>query len=96
MVLEGHSPLRLRGPGLGHPALVEIASAREATPAQIVIAWHVAHRIPIIPKSGHPDRISENFLGAGLELDSEEIARIDALGAATAAPRPPRRSPERS
>ncbi|MFF4605141.1 aldo/keto reductase [Streptomyces sp. NPDC001339] len=85
VVLEGHSPLRPRKPGLGHPTLVEIAAAYEATPAQIVIAWHVAHRIPVIPKSGHPERIFENFLGAELELDAEDITRIDALG--TTAPR---------
>ncbi|MYT32940.1 MULTISPECIES: aldo/keto reductase [unclassified Streptomyces] len=80
VLVAGHSPLRPRKPGLEHPTLVEIADAYEASPAQIVIAWHVAHRIPVIPKSGHPERIFENFLGAQLELDAEAVARIDALG----------------
>ncbi|MFE0100582.1 aldo/keto reductase [Streptomyces sp. NPDC059009] len=85
VVPAGHSPLRLRKPGLGHPALVEIAATYEATVAQIVIAWHVAHRIPVIAKSGHAERIFENVLGAGLDLDAADVARIDALG--TTAPR---------
>ncbi|GAU65889.1 putative oxidoreductase [Streptomyces sp. NBRC 110611] len=80
VLVTGHSPLRPRKPGLAHPTLTEIAAAYEASPAQIVIAWHVAHRIPVIPKSGHPERIFENFLGADLELDAEDVARIDSIG----------------
>ncbi|MER7468131.1 hypothetical protein [Streptomyces sp. NPDC097981] len=38
--------------------------------------------------SGHPERIFENVLGAGLALDAEDVAGIDARG--TAAPRTPR------
>ncbi|MFH8788257.1 aldo/keto reductase [Streptomyces roseoverticillatus] len=86
VVLEGHSPLRPRKPGLAHPAVVEIAAAHGATPAQVVLAWQLAHRIPAIPRSGHPERILENFHATDLDLTPGDIARIDALGKARTRP----------
>ncbi|WP_411127829.1 aldo/keto reductase [Streptomyces sp. x-19] len=80
VVLTGHSPLRPRKPGLDHPVLVQIAAAHDATPAQVIIAWQLAHRIPVIPRSGRPERMAENFHARGLELSAEDIGRIDALG----------------
>ncbi|WP_370417645.1 aldo/keto reductase [Streptomyces sp. QH1-20] len=76
-VLEGHSPLRK--PGLDHPVLTEIAETHNATSAQVVIAWHLAYQVAVIPRSAHPERISSNLHAARLHLAPADIARIDAL-----------------
>ena len=49
VVLEGYSPFKASN--LDDPTLVSIASSHDATTAQIVIAWHVAHDFVVIPKS---------------------------------------------
>jgi 2,5-diketo-D-gluconate reductase A len=77
VVLEGYSPLK--GSRLRHPALVEIAEKYGVTPAQVVLRWHLEHRIPVIPKSGNRQRIVENFSLDGFALSPEEVARIDAI-----------------
>jgi 2,5-diketo-D-gluconate reductase A len=77
VVLEGYSPLK--GSRLRHPTLVEIAKKYGVTPAQVVLRWHLEHRIPIIPKSGNRQRIVENFSLDGFTLTTEEVARIDAI-----------------
>lgn len=77
VVLEGYSPLK--GTRLRDPVLTEIASRYGVTPAQVVLRWHLEHGIPVIPKSGHPERIATNADLFGFSLTGEEIARIDAL-----------------
>ena len=57
----------------------EIAEARGATPAQVVIAWHLAQGFVVIPKSVTPERIVSNLEAAGVELTADDVARIDAL-----------------
>lgn len=76
VVLEGYSPLR--GSRLRDPTLVRIAQRYGVTPAQVVLRWHVEHRIPVIPKSEHPERIAANADLFGFALDADEIAQIDA------------------
>jgi len=64
---------------LENPAVTAIAEAHGATPAQVVLAWHLAHGIVTIPKSVTPSRIVENLAAAELELTADEVAAIDAL-----------------
>lgn len=64
---------------LENPAVTTIAEARGASPAQVVLAWHLAHGIVTIPKSVTPSRIVENLAAVELELTADEIAAIDAL-----------------
>ena len=79
VVLEGYSPFKASN--LDDPTLVSIASSHEATTAQIVIAWHVAHRFVVIPKSVHHERIVANAAGARIELSADELTAIDGLAA---------------
>ena len=79
MVLEGYSPVKASN--LDDPTLAAIASSHDATTAQIVIAWHVAHDFVVIPKSVRQERIVANAAGARIELTAEELAAIDALAA---------------
>jgi diketogulonate reductase-like aldo/keto reductase len=77
VVLEGYSPLKLAR--LGHPVLTGIAERHGVTPAQVVLRWHLEHRIPVIPKSGDRGRIAANFDLFGFTLSPEEVGRIDTL-----------------
>jgi 2,5-diketo-D-gluconate reductase A len=51
------------------------------TAAQVVLRWHLEHRIAVIPKSATPERIRSNFDVFGFSLSPDEITRIDALSA---------------
>ena len=78
IVLEGYSALR--GGTLQHPTIVDIAEHTGSTPAQVIIRWHLQHRVVVIPKSVHPDRIRSNADVAGLRLTDQDMAALDALG----------------
>lgn len=64
---------------LENPVITGIAEAHGASPAQVVLAWHLAHGIVTIPKSVTPSRIVENLATAELELTADEVAAIDDL-----------------
>jgi diketogulonate reductase-like aldo/keto reductase len=76
VVLEGYSPLK--GTRLDGPVLVETAARHQVTPAQVVLRWHLEHRIPVIPKSADPDRLAANLDLFGFSLSADEVARIEA------------------
>jgi 2,5-diketo-D-gluconate reductase A len=76
--LEGYSPLKTTD--LRDQRLVEIADAHGVTPAQVVIRWHLEHRIGVIPKSTSPERIAENFDVFGVELERDDVRALDSLG----------------
>lgn len=57
----------------------EIASAHNATPAQILLAWAVNRGTATIPKSANPGRLRENLAAADIELSDKEMERIRAL-----------------
>ena len=78
IALEGYSALR--GGTLDHPTVRAIAERTGRTPAQVIIGWHLQHRIVVIPKSVHADRIRSNGDVGGLTLTDEDMAALDALG----------------
>ena len=62
-------------------ALDEIASARNAPPSQVALAW-LLHRSPVmlpIPGTSSVAHLEENVVGATLELSDEEVATLDRL-----------------
>ncbi|WP_035758486.1 aldo/keto reductase [Granulicoccus phenolivorans] len=61
------------------PTLTEIAARHDATPAQVMLAWHRQQGRSAIPKSVTPARIAENFASLAVTLSDEELTRIDAL-----------------
>ena len=77
IVLEGYSPFKVSN--LSDPTLVPIASQHEASTAQVIVAWHIAHGFVVIPKSARPDRIVNNAAGARIRLTAEEVTVIDGL-----------------
>ena len=57
----------------------EIARAHDATPAQVALAW-LLQRSPVmlpIPGTGSIGHLEENAAAAELELDEEELARLE-------------------
>ena len=80
VVLEGYSPFKTTD--LRHPVLAEVAGRHGATPAQVVIRWHLDHGVVVIPKSATPERIATNFDVFGFLLDEKDLGRVDALSRA--------------
>jgi 2,5-diketo-D-gluconate reductase A len=78
VILEGYSPFKASN--LEDSTLVRIADAHDATAAQVIVAWHVAHGFVVIPKSVRRERIEANAAGARIELSDDEVAAIDGLG----------------
>ncbi|MFZ1382334.1 MAG: aldo/keto reductase [Scrofimicrobium sp.] len=80
MITEAWSPLGRGRELLDEPVITDIATRLEATPAQVVLAWHMARGVVPIPKSSSLERQVSNFEAQNLELTSEEVAAITSLG----------------
>jgi 2,5-diketo-D-gluconate reductase A len=73
--LEGYSPLRTMN--LNDGRLRRIAEEHGVTPAQVVLRWHLEHRVVVIPKSTNVQRIAENGAIFGFQLSPPEMAELD-------------------
>jgi 2,5-diketo-D-gluconate reductase A len=78
ILTEAWSPLG-QGAILEEPVIGQIASARDRTPAQVVLRWHIQIGNIVIPKSVTPSRIDENFRIFDFELDEDEMDAIAGL-----------------
>ena len=78
IVTQSWAPLG-RAAALQLAPIVQIAERLGATPAQVVIAWHLSHGLSVIPKSQNPGRQRQNFEALQVSLTPEDIAAIDAL-----------------
>ncbi|MBV7282118.1 aldo/keto reductase [Corynebacterium sp. TAE3-ERU30] len=81
IITQSWSPLN-RGEVLEEPVLTEIARAHDATPAQVVLAWHRAIGALAIPKASSLQRQQENLAALEITLDAAEVESITALGRA--------------
>jgi 2,5-diketo-D-gluconate reductase A len=80
IAIESWGPLgQGKYPLLELPEITAIAGAHGVTPAQVVIAWHLAEGYIVIPKSNSRDRMAENFAAADLRLGADEVATITGL-----------------
>jgi diketogulonate reductase-like aldo/keto reductase len=64
---------------LTDPVLLDIARVHGKSAAQVMIRWHLQQGRSAIPKSTRAERIAENFDVFDFDLDSAELAAIDAL-----------------
>lgn len=79
-----------RNPRLGvlAAAVGEVAAAHEATPAQVALAWVLAHPNTIaIPGARTLEQLDANAAAADLVLSDDEVARLSAEAEAFAASR---------
>lgn len=78
IAIQSYSPLG-RGALLGEPVIAGIAEKHEKNPAQVIIRWHLQQGLIVLPKTGTPARVAENFDVFDFVLTAEEMAMIDAL-----------------
>ncbi|GAA3019584.1 oxidoreductase [Streptomyces drozdowiczii] len=70
-----------------HEAVLDVARAHDASPAQIRLAWTLqqgAH-VLAIPGTGNPAHLEANVAAGALRLTGDEMARLTALGQPTGA-----------
>lgn len=80
LLLTAYSPLA-RGKVIDDPTLVEIGEQYGATAPQVVLRWLIQQdHVAAIPKATSFDHIEANFAALDLELSTEDMRRIDALG----------------
>ncbi|MGA3031125.1 MAG: aldo/keto reductase [Candidatus Limnocylindrales bacterium] len=78
--LFGPRSLRLSEPLLA--ALSDAAAAHDATPAQVALAWLIAHgNVVAIPGAHSVAQLEENVAAADLELSGTELDRLTAAAA---------------
>ena len=78
IVTEAWSPLA-QGKVLDEPAVTDVAEQVGATPAQVVLAWHLHRGDVVFPKSTTPERIVENFGALDVTLTDEQVRAVTAL-----------------
>ena len=67
------------GKALKDPVIEAIASARRATPAQVVLAWAMQLGYAVIPSSTKRENLASNLLAQQLTLSDADMAQIAAL-----------------
>lgn len=72
-----YSPLA-RGELFDRPEVQTVAEKHDVTPAQVTLAWHIAHDITPIPKASG-DHIRENWAARDCALDQEDVALLDGI-----------------
>ncbi|POH58479.1 aldo/keto reductase [Arthrobacter glacialis] len=82
MAVEAYSPLG-QGRDLENQVVAELAAQYGATPAQVVLAWHLGLGNIVIPKTVSPERMRENLAAAQIKLSGPDLARISALESGT-------------
>lgn len=82
ILTEAWSPLGRGSDVLSEQVIGEIAAAHAITPAQTVLAWHVARGIVAIPKASSPEHQRSNLAAATIALAQAEVDAITALGRA--------------
>jgi methylglyoxal/glyoxal reductase len=68
-----------RVPLLQHQTIVDIAKARDRSPAQVALRWELQSGVIPLPKSMRPERIRENYMAFEFELTPDEMRLIDRL-----------------
>jgi aryl-alcohol dehydrogenase-like predicted oxidoreductase len=78
-------PLGSAFPGVAkvteHPAVLVAAATLGTTPAQVGLAWLLAHdpHVLVIPGTSSPDHLAENVAAALVQIDDDTMAVLDLL-----------------
>lgn len=81
--VTSYCPLARGGDLFAHPAITGPAQRLEASPAQIVLRWHVQQDgIAAIPRTTKPARLAENLDVFRFHLEQSEMDAITALTSA--------------
>ena len=74
-----YSPLA-RGEVMDVEEIQEVAERHDASPAQVSLAWLREKGVAAIPKATSEDHIRGNWESLGVELDAEDLEKIDGIG----------------
>ncbi|MBO9625753.1 MAG: aldo/keto reductase [Microbacterium sp.] len=80
ILTEAWSPLGRAAELLDEPVVAEVAAAHGISPAQAVLAWHVARETVAIPKASSAAHQAANLAAADVVLDPAEVEALTALG----------------
>ncbi|RZT79082.1 diketogulonate reductase-like aldo/keto reductase [Micromonospora violae] len=80
ILVQGWSPLGHGNDLQRHSVITEIAAAHGVSPAQTILAWHVARQAIPLPKAASPQRQVENLDVFDITLTDAEVEAITALG----------------
>jgi 2,5-diketo-D-gluconate reductase A len=78
IVTQSWSPLG-QGATLKDERITAIADRLGVSAAQVIIAWHLAKGLAVIPKAGDLDHLADNWRAREVTLSAEDIAAIDAM-----------------
>ncbi|WP_177213308.1 aldo/keto reductase [Halopelagius inordinatus] len=76
--IVAYSPLA-RGEVFDVPELSDVAEKHDASEAQVSLAWLREKGVTAIPKATSEDHILDNWESLGVELDDEDVEKIDAI-----------------
>jgi 2,5-diketo-D-gluconate reductase A len=79
IVTQSWSPLGQGKTLLTDERIVRIADKHGRSAAQVIIAWHLAHGLSVIPKASDAEHLTDNFAALDLTLDDEDLAAIDSM-----------------
>jgi 2,5-diketo-D-gluconate reductase B len=77
VAVVAYAPLA-RGAVFDVPEIQAVAERHDATPAQVSLAWLREKGVTAIPKATG-DHQTENWGSLGVDLDADDVARIDAI-----------------
>jgi diketogulonate reductase-like aldo/keto reductase len=80
ILTQAWSPLGRGNDVQRHPVVTGLAAAHGVTPAQVILAWHLARQVIPLPKAASPQRQQENLRALGVTLALDEVDSITALG----------------
>lgn len=79
-VIEAWGPFAEGGRGIFENEVIkEIAQNHGKTPAQVILRWNTQRGVVVIPKTVHPERLSENLDIFDFKLTDEEMAKMAGL-----------------
>ncbi|MFB6283999.1 MAG: aldo/keto reductase [Halobacteria archaeon] len=77
--IVAYSPLA-RGTVIDVPELQEIGEKHDCSPAQVSLAWLMGiDNVHPVPKSANKSHIRENFMSMEVELDDEDVGKIEGI-----------------
>jgi diketogulonate reductase-like aldo/keto reductase len=86
--IMAYSPIE-QGRLLSHPELKKVAARRDATLAQVALAWVLTREgVLPIPKAGTPEHVRENRAALDVRLTKEDLATLDRAFPPPTEPRP--------
>lgn len=82
ILTEAWSPLGRAKQLIEEQVIGEVAAAHDISPAQTVLAWHIARETVAIPKASSLEHQVSNLAAAEIVLTTAEVEAITALGRA--------------